>query len=151
MKMSTRVVFVPLLVGALAVGASTGVAGAAEKPKTTVLLSEWIVKPKPRNVAAGKVTVKAKNAGGEIHELVILEGDDPDLLPTDADGAVIEDEVEDQIVGEIEDVAAGKTTSQKFRLAAGNYILFCNITEEEDDGTVESHFAEGMVNTITVR
>ena len=35
-------------------------------------------------------------------------------------------------------------------LEAGDYVLLCNIVEEEEDGEVESHFAEGMHTTFTV-
>lgn len=124
-------------------------AGAAAQ-KTKVVLSEWIVKPKPRSVGAGKVTFVAQNLGGETHELVVLRGGDPADLPTDADGAVIEEEVEDRIVGEIEDVASGKKKTTTLRLKRGSYVLFCNIVDTED-GEVESHFANGMVSTLTVR
>lgn len=37
-----------------------------------------------------------------------------------------------------------------FDLDEGTYVLFCNILEEEDDGTFESAFQEGMSTTFTV-
>ena len=116
-----------------------------------VVLSEWIVEPDPTSAAAGTVEIVAKNEGGEVHELVVVKGDDPDALPVDEDGKVIEDDLpEGDFIGEIAEFDAGTEETASFDLEAGSYILFCNITEEEDDGTVESHFQEGMVNTITV-
>ena len=36
-----------------------------------------------------------------------------------------------------------------FELAAGSYVVFCNLTKDED-GKVESHFEEGMAATFEV-
>lgn len=73
------------------------------------------------------MTITAGNIGGDdAHELVIVRGDDPDSLPV-ADGKVAEDELPD-----------------------GDYIFFCNLVEEESDGTIESHFEEGMRTVVTV-
>ncbi len=115
-----------------------------------VLLSEWIVEPDPTSADAGEVAFKGDNQGGEVHELVVVKADSPDDLPTDADGAVIEDELpEGALIGEIEDIDPGADASVTLNLESGDYVLFCNITEEEDDGSIESHYAEGMVNTFT--
>jgi hypothetical protein len=51
-------------------------------------------------------------------------------------------------VGEIEDVDPKKAKSKTFKRKPGDYILFCNVVDEEEDGTVVSHFAEGMHTTI---
>ena len=37
-----------------------------------------------------------------------------------------------------------------FELPAAEYVLVCNITEVEEDGTVESHLEKGMLTTFTV-
>ena len=116
-----------------------------------VVLSEWIVEPDPTTAAAGSVEFVASNEGGETHELVIVKGDDADALPIDDTGKIQEDDLEEgTFIGEIEEFEAGTEASATFDLDAGNYLLFCNIVEEEDDGSFESHFLEGMVNTITV-
>lgn len=118
--------------------------------EVTVLLSEYIVEPDPTSASAGDITFVADNQGGETHELVIVRGDDPSALPTDDDGAVDEDQIpEDDFIGEVEDVASGEQQETVLALESGSYVLFCNIVEEED-GEVESHFAEGMYNTFTV-
>ncbi len=117
----------------------------------SVVLSEWIVEPDPTSAAAGSVEFVASNEGGETHELVIVQGDDADALPIDETGKILEDELEEgTFIGEIEEFAAGTEASATFEMEAGNYLLFCNIVEEEDDGSFESHFLEGMVNTFTV-
>jgi hypothetical protein len=116
-----------------------------------VLLSEWVVEPDPGSVDAGEVELTGDNQGGELHELVVVRADSAADLPTDADGAVVEDELpEGSLIGEIEDIESGDQVSATFDLEAGSYVFFCNITEVEDDGEVESHFAEGMHSEFTV-
>lgn len=113
-----------------------------------VTLAEWSVTPDTETVPAGEVYFLADNAGGEIHELVVVKSDLPDGdLPVE-DGAVPENDVDFR--GEIEGFAAGSQASGVFDLEPGNYILFCNIVEVEEDGEIESHYEEGMHTTITV-
>ncbi len=92
-----------------------------------------------------------KNAGGLDHELVAVRSSDP-TLPTDAEGAAVEDGIlpTDQL-GEIDDLMPGSTT--KFALGAlapGTYLLFCNIVERDKSGTL-AHYARGMHGVLTVR
>jgi uncharacterized cupredoxin-like copper-binding protein len=134
-----------LVVGGATAGASRS---AAAGTKVKIVLSEFIVKAKPKRVVPGKVTFVVKNKGTEIHEFVVVKGDDPDTLAAAADGTVDEEQIAktDQ-VGEIEDIKAGTTQKVTFKLKYGKYILFCNIFDEDEQ---ESHFAEGMVTTFTV-
>jgi uncharacterized cupredoxin-like copper-binding protein len=116
-----------------------------------VSLFEWGVDPEPTSVSAGDVTFNVTNEGGESHEMVIIKDVAPDDLPLDEDGAVIEDDLpEGSFIGEIEELEPGSTESGTFTLEEGTYTILCNITEEEDDGEIESHFQEGMVTTIEV-
>jgi hypothetical protein len=130
-----------------------GPAHAASTSKDNVVLSEWVVRPKPKTVAPGKVQFVVKNVGVNTHEFVVVRGSDPDALPTDADGAVDETPIaEADKIGEIEDIASHTTAKTTFKLKAGKYIIFCNTVDEESDtGEKVSHFAKGMVNTITVK
>lgn len=118
----------------------------------TVVLGEWIVEPTPTSGTAGSVAITADNQGGEAHEMVVVRADDPADLPTDDDGAVDESQIpDDDLLGEIEEFPEGEQRSATFDMDAGTYVLFCNITETEDDGEVESHFAEGMATTFVVQ
>jgi hypothetical protein len=104
-------------------------AAAAKPPKLKVELIEFEVNPARDFIAKGKTKVVAMNDGTEDHELVIVKGDDPEALPTDADGGVDEDQIpEDDFIGEIEEFAADKTKKMNFKLPTVKYILFCNIT-----------------------
>ena len=124
---------------------------AASVPQEKVRLMEFKVKPQRDFIAAGKTKFVVKNAGTEEHEFVVVRGDDPEALPTAADGSVDEDQIPtaDQ-VGELEEIKPGKTKSKTFKLSADAYILFCNVVDTESDGTVVSHFAEGMYTTLDV-
>ncbi|MGA7271563.1 MAG: hypothetical protein WB239_10870 [Acidimicrobiia bacterium] len=130
---------------ALAIASCGGGAGEVD-----VSLYEWGVDPDTTTVSSGDVTFSATNDGGEAHEMVIVKGVAPADLPTDENGHVIEEELpEGSLVGEIEELEPGSTDSATFNLEAGTYTIFCNILEE-DQGEAESHFANGMVNTIEV-
>ncbi|MET1002409.1 MAG: hypothetical protein ABWZ15_11410 [Acidimicrobiia bacterium] len=112
--------------------------------KVDVTLGEFIVEPDPTSEDAGEIEFVGDNGGGETHELVVVRAANAEELPTDADGAVDEAQLpEGALIGEIEDIEAGTSKSVTLDLEAGDYVLFCNVTEEAD-GEVESHFAEGM-------
>jgi hypothetical protein len=153
-SLGRAVVAVALSVGLAAAGTVLGgTAHAADTPKVSVVLSEFVLQRKPKTAAPGKVQFVLKNVGTETHEFVVVRGSDPFALPTDADGAVDEAQIPttDQI-GEVEDIASKKTAKKTFTLKAGKYIMFCNIVEDDPDtGETESHFAEGMVSTFTVK
>jgi hypothetical protein len=114
-----------------------------------VTLTEWEVGV-PAQVPSGTVSITAGNVGGDTHELVIVRADDPDDLPV-SDGQVQEDQLpEGAFIGEIERFAPGDTCTGTFELPPGNYVFFCNLLEEEADGTIESHYEEGMRVSVTV-
>ena len=97
------------------------------------------------SVDAGIVEFVAKNEGGDLHNLVIVKGDDPAALPVDEDGAVIEDDLpEGDFIGKIAVVDAGTEESASFDLDSGSYILFCNTVS-----IPIAHFQD-MVATLTV-
>lgn len=146
---------------ASATGTASGTASASgtgstcvppSEPSTTaiaVTLTEWEVGT-PDEVPVGDVTVTAGNIGTDAHELVIVKGSDPGSLPV-ADGKVQEDQLaEGDLIGEIESFPSGDTCTGTFALPAGDYVFFCNIVAEEPDGTVRSHFDEGMRTVVTV-
>jgi uncharacterized cupredoxin-like copper-binding protein len=92
----------------------------------------------PTTVKAGKVTFTFDNKGKKQHEMIVLKTDDAfDALAVDSANKVSED----ASVGEISETDAGKTVVKTFDLAAGNYVLVCNI---------EKHYAQGMRTAFTV-
>lgn len=116
-----------------------------------VVLSEFSVTPEKDSVDAGEVTFALDNQGGETHEFLVVEAESADDLPVDADGAFDEEAFgEENVVDEVEDLESGATEDLTVDLDAGDYVLLCNLVEEEDTGEVESHFVEGMHATFTV-
>jgi uncharacterized cupredoxin-like copper-binding protein len=118
-----------------------------EGAEVDVVLSEFIVDPSEDSVEAGEVTFAIENQGGETHEFLVVEAASADDVPVDDDGAF--DEEADGVVDEVEDIEAGDTAELTLDLEAGDYVLLCNVVEDED-GEVESHFAEGMHANFTV-
>jgi uncharacterized cupredoxin-like copper-binding protein len=132
-------------------GASPSAAAGDGAGATTVAvtLQEWAVAPAADSATAGDVTFEVTNEGpDDIHEFVILMTDlDPAELPTDEHGAVTEDGEGIMVVDEIEDIPVGETQELTATLEAGNYVLVCNIYDEEED---EAHYQMGMRVAFTV-
>jgi uncharacterized cupredoxin-like copper-binding protein len=133
------------------VGAVVGCGGGSDTTSVDVGLKEFSVTPDPVQVASGETEFTADNIGSETHEMVIVRAASAADLPTDADGAVDEDKIaKDDQIGEAEDVEPGRTKSVTFDLKAGDYVIFCNVVDDEADGTKVSHFKEGMHESFTV-
>lgn len=114
-----------------------------------VTLTEWVVQPSKASVPGGPVYFLANNVGQEPHELVVIKTVlAPEDLPVDDEGRVPEDAID--LIGEIEPFAADSSGSTVLDLEPGSYVLICNILEEEDDGTKESHYQQGMRTAFTV-
>ncbi|MBK5287499.1 MAG: hypothetical protein JJE46_03420 [Acidimicrobiia bacterium] len=91
----------------------------------------------PASVAAGKVTFTLKNTGTIEHEVVVLKTDTPFDQLVVTKGKVSEKDS----VGEVPELAAGKTASVTLDLKPGSYALVCNIKD---------HYGMGMRAAFTV-
>jgi hypothetical protein len=133
--------------------AALGAAGCSSSgPQVEVTLGEFSAVPDPTTVDGGEVEFTADNRGALVHELVVVRAASVGELPTDDDGAVVEDQLpEGALVGEIEDIGSQSSESMTLDLDEGSYVLFCNINEESSDGTTLNHFAEGMHAELEVR
>lgn len=119
-----------------------GATDAGSDSSIDAALGEWYVTIEPTEVPAGVVSMVADNQSEieQVHELVVVEADGIDSLEVDGN-TVSEDALGDTVVGEIAEFAAGQTCEANFELAAGNYVLFCNLPD---------HFEEGMAAELTV-
>lgn len=142
--------------------------GSSDPSDPTFQLGDFVVTLDRPSIPSGKVTINARNDGGEDHELVIVRADAVSDLPTKADGSVDEDKIaEADRRGEIEDVRADQTKSGTFELEPGTYVAFCNLVDEMGSGmmgggqtpstmmgggtgTGHVHFALGMHQLLTV-
>jgi hypothetical protein len=135
------------LVGVLACVTIAAACSSSKSADVTVKTSEWLWEQSATSVKAGDVKFRVDNVGGAEHELVVVRAADPSALPTKTDGTVDEEQLtEDQKMGEVEGVTAQSKKDGTLKLAAGKYVVFCNLVDK--DGT--SHFAKKMYSTLTV-
>ena len=140
------------------VAAMAGCASTASSPSSSeraaneiaVTVGEWSVQAPPGSAPAGEVTFSVTNNGpDDVHEFVILKTDlDAADLPTDEHGAVTEEGEGIEVIDEIEDIPVGETQEVTVTLEAGNYVLLCNIYDEEED---EAHYQMGMRTPFAVQ
>jgi uncharacterized cupredoxin-like copper-binding protein len=124
--------------------ASTG-GGAAGSAALEIKMDDYAFIPKNGQAKAGKTVITAPNVGAVEHEMVLFRTNmNPAKLPTEADGSVDEEKMDEvaEEGGEIADVEAGKSKSETFDLKPGKYVMFCNLP---------GHYALGMYGTLTVK
>jgi uncharacterized cupredoxin-like copper-binding protein len=121
----------------------------SEATTIDVTLQEFAVIPAQDSAPAGSITFQVENTGpDDVHEFVVIKTDlAPDALPTDENGAVDEGGEGMEVIDEIEDIPVGDTPSVTVDLDAGNYVLICNIWDEEEQ---EAHYQMGMRTGFTV-
>jgi uncharacterized cupredoxin-like copper-binding protein len=123
--------------------ASTG-AGAGGGAALEIKMDDYLFAPSNGHAKAGKTVISAPNIGAVEHEMVLFKTNmNPAKLPTEADGSVDEEKM-DEVAGEggeIADVEPGDTKSETFHLAPGKYVMFCNLP---------GHYKLGMYGTLTV-
>jgi hypothetical protein len=122
-----------------------------------ITLQEYSVIIHSGPLKAGTVRLHVANVGSISHELVIIRAASAAALPKvkkageRSVGAVNEEAIPQRDkMGETGDVAPRSSTTQRFVLPAGTYIIFCNIDTKIAGGTVFNHFVHGMVATLTV-
>lgn len=146
----------PTPVATTPMASETGTPMAGETPQASTVnvnLTEWIVSAEPASLPAGSLTFDAKNISGATeHELLIIKTDLPeDGLPVKADGSYDSAAAGAEQIDEIESFPAGTEQSKTLDLAAGNYVLICNLLTEGATGATASHYANGMHAAFTVQ
>ena len=112
---------------------------------TTVGITQqdFSLTPNVASIPAGLVDLNVTDHGPTAHELLIFQTDlAPNKLPTGLDGRV--DEGGDGILKVFDsgdNVAVGTTKAFHTALAAGNYVLVCNLP---------GHYKAGMHTAFTV-
>ncbi|MGZ5683971.1 MAG: plastocyanin/azurin family copper-binding protein [Usitatibacter sp.] len=89
----------------------------------------------------GRVTLQAENQSKTlVHEVIVVRDDGAKDLPFDAkQGRVIEERI--RRLGEIADLAPGKTGKLTLNLKSGTYLLICN---------QPGHYKDGMLAKVIV-
>lgn len=129
---------VALFVAACSSGATQAPAGGSSAISAD--LSEWKIDIGGATGKAGSITFTVSNKGANTHEFVIVATDlKADSLP------VVDDLVDESAftpVDEIEDIEPGTTPTLTVDLAAGHYVILCNI---------EAHYGKGMHTDLEVK
>ena len=133
--------------GAVLMLAAASCGGGGETVEVT--LQEFSIGTEPTSAGAGDVTFDVSNEGpDDTHEFVLFKTDlGITELPTDENGAVVEDGEGLELIDEIEDIPVGDSQSLTLDLDAGSYVIVCNIWDEDEQ---EAHYAEGMRTSFTV-
>lgn len=92
-------------------------------------------------VSAGMVTLRIHNQGPDEHELIVAP-ERTGGLPLRSDGFTVnEDAIQRSEPGSISPQQPGGTEFLRLHLAAGRYVLFCNM---------EGHYMGGMHTVLVV-
>ncbi len=143
--------------GLLLLVACVAVAAAGEQedgllsatPVVKVELNEWAIKVNRETVRSGVVAFEVSNRGLEEHEFVVIKSELP-LASLPLVAGKVNEATAGEWIGEIEEIAPRTVYRASFTLAPGRYLFICNIVEKEPDGTLESHYHEGMQREFLV-
>jgi uncharacterized cupredoxin-like copper-binding protein len=135
-----------LVLAALAVVVPLAVARRHEPTRGTpvnVVLKDFSLRRDVAVVPAGTVRFRILNEGPTTHEVSVVRTDRaPYKLPLQRDGLTInEDAPGMDFLGEAEGLDLGDRRTLALHLAAGKYVLYCNM---------EGHYLGGMHAALTV-
>ena len=137
-----------LVLAALAVAVPLTVARRQE-PATRgtpvdVLLEDFEVRHDAAVVPTGTVSFRILNQGPTTHEVIVVRTDlAPDKLPLQRDGLTVDEEGPGvEFLDEAEGLDIDDRQTMVLDMAAGNYVLYCNL---------EGHYLGGMHAALTVR
>jgi uncharacterized cupredoxin-like copper-binding protein len=136
-----------LVVAALAVAVPLTVARRREPPPpgtpVNVLLEDFKVREDAAVVPAGTVSFRIRNQGPTSHEFILVRTERaPDKLPLQSDGLTVNEEAPGiKLLDEAEGLDIDDRQELVLDLAAGHYVMYCNL---------EGHYLGGMYAALTV-
>jgi uncharacterized cupredoxin-like copper-binding protein len=109
-----------------------------------VLLEDFKVRQDAAVVPAGAVSFRILNQGPTTHEYIVVRTDRaPDKLPLQRDGLTVNEEAPGiDLLDEAEGLDIDDRQTLVLDLAAGHYVMYCNL---------EGHYLGGMHAALTVR
>jgi len=115
--------------------------------KIDAALTTYKITMSKNTAKAGDIVFHVHNDATDLkHEFVISKTDLPiDQLPTNDEGAVDEEGAGVTHIDEVE-VEVGQSADLAVNLQPGNYVLICNINDNN-----EMHYAHGMRVAFTVK
>jgi hypothetical protein len=122
-----------------------GVTG--EPPEVTATLSEYEIALGADSAPAGLINFEIANEGEEQHVFGIVDTDlAPDELPVTDDGVFDPAGGNAVLIANTPGMSAGSSTSFRYALEAGNYVLICTLQTADGEG----HLGLGMHAAFTV-
>ncbi len=91
------------------------------------------------STAAGAVSFRIENTGGQVHEFEVIAGAEPGQVLPLQNG--VADTTGLSVVDEVEDIVPGASTELNVELEPGTYLLICNLP---------AHYAAGNRAEFTV-
>jgi uncharacterized cupredoxin-like copper-binding protein len=137
-----------IVLAALAVAVPLAVARRHEPTSSgtpvNVLLEDFKVQEDAAVVPAGTVSFRIRNQGPTTHEFIVVRTDRaPDKLPLQRDGLTVNEEGPGvELIDEAEALDIDDRQTLVLDLAAGHYVMYCNL---------EGHYLGGMHAALTVR
>ncbi len=114
---------------------------AASETTVDVSLTEFVVDLSTDTASAGTFTFNLTSDGAIFHNFRVVATElDPDALPTD-DATFSADEEQLDVIASSDDLDPGEEATLTVDLAAGSYVLICNIP---------THYQGGMTTAFTV-
>lgn len=115
--------------------------------KIDVALTTYKIAMSTTDARSGDIVFHVHNDATDlIHEFVIFKTDLPaDQLPMNSEGAVDEEGAGVTHVDEVE-VEPGQAADLAVNLESGNYVMICNINDNN-----EMHYTHGMYQAFTVK
>lgn len=115
--------------------------------KIDVALTTYKIEMSATDARSGDIVFHVHNDATDLtHEFVIFKTDLPaDQLPLGDDGAVDEEGAGVTHVDEVE-VEPGQEADLAVNLESGNYVMICNINDNN-----EMHYQHGMYQAFTVK
>ena len=109
-----------------------------------VLLEDFKVRQVAAVVPAGTVSFDIRNQGPTTHELIVVRSDRaPDKLPLQRDGLTVDEEGPGvELLDEAGGLDIDDRQTMVLDLAAGNYVMYCNL---------EGHYLGGMHAELIAR
>jgi len=137
----TRLPLALLLGVALTIAACAGAAETIPPDvDLAVTMKDYKVELSVETVKAGSLKIGVRNAGGMEHSFELIKTDLPfDKLPVDSGAAKAK---EDGLIKQVKTLGVGKVSVVIADLAAGNYVIICNVA---------GHYQLGMRAALTVR
>jgi hypothetical protein len=136
-----------LVLAALAVAVPLTVARRREPPPrgtpVNVLLEDFRVREDAAVVPPGTVSFRIRNQGPTTHEFILVRTDrPPDKLPLQRDGLTVNEEAPGiKLLDEAEGLDIDDRETMVLDLAAGHYVMYCNL---------EGHYLGGMYAALSV-